>query len=171
MNKPLAKRKPVARKKKKGKTAYTDLEGDQKVAKNWRKSKALHERGEYSVAIIRCATCVELAVNFAIREEMIEERKLPSDFVDQLLKSANGLTNKYQKLYLPVMEEYSEHDKLKSLWKDEILEVNKQRNGVVHSGEFRVKSTSKKVIDHTYNAIKMLLGLHGSKIKIRSIKE
>ena len=43
------------------------------------------------MAILRCGTCLELVVNLAIREELVECRKLPLTFVNKLLKNANGL--------------------------------------------------------------------------------
>ena len=122
------------RKPKTNRTPYSKASDDEKVARNWNKARGLFDRGEYSVAVIRCGTCVELAVNFAIRQELVFERNLPLPFVDKLLKSANGLRNKYQNIYLPIMKEYEIYDELKNLWKNLIIKINKQRNDVAHSG-------------------------------------
>lgn len=94
-------------------TPYSKASDDEKVRRNWNKAKRLYKRGEYSVAVLRCGTCVELVVNFAIRQELVVERDLPLPFVNKLLKSANGLRNKYQNIYLPIMAEWQEYDELK----------------------------------------------------------
>ena len=56
--------------------------------RNWKKTHGLFTRGEYSVAVIRCGTCIELSVNFAVRQELVVKRELPLSFVDKLLKNA-----------------------------------------------------------------------------------
>ena len=124
-------RTKIHKKPKSKRTPYSKASDDEKVARNWRKARGLYERGEYSVAVIRCGTCIELAVNFAIRQELIVERDLPLPFVDGLLKSANGLRNKYQNIYLPIMVEYEEHSLLRDLWKKRIEKINQEivRNG------------------------------------------
>ena len=108
-------RNKLTRKPKSERTSYSKPSDDEKVRRNWTKAKGLFERREWSVAILRCGTCLELAVNAAIREELVGERKLPPPFVNKLLKNANGLHNKYQKIYLPIMEDYQEHEELKRL--------------------------------------------------------
>ena len=65
------------------------------------------------------------------------------------------------------MEEYQEYEKLKQLWKSHIVKVNKERNAVAHSGEFRKKSVAKDVMRHTYKALKAIMDIHGSKAKIK----
>ena len=75
---------------------YDSLSDDEKVRKNWNKTQGLYEREEWSVVVLRCGTCLELAMNFAIRQELVEDRKLPLKFVDKLLRNANGIHNKYQ---------------------------------------------------------------------------
>ena len=137
----------------KKKTPYSQASDDEKVARNWRKALGLFDRGEYSVAIIRCGTCMELAVNFAVRQELVTVRKLPLPFVGRLLKSANGLRNKYQNLFLPIMAEYETYDMLKRLWNTRIDQINQQRNAVAHSGEFRSRAAAENVMSDTYGAL------------------
>ena len=146
---------------------YDKLSDDEKVRKNWNKAVGLYEREEWSVAILRAATCLELAVNFAIRDELVSCRKLPLPFVNNLLKSSNGIHNKYQNIYLPVMEEYEEFDGLKRLWKSNISPVNVERNAVAHRGEFRSKSKATNAMSHTYKALLELFDLHSSKSKLK----
>ena len=106
-----------SRTRKSTRVPYNKLADDEKVRKNWNKALGLYEREEWSVAIIRCGTCLELAINFAIREELVSIRKLPLLFVDKLLRNSNGIHNKYQRIYLPIMDEYEEVERLKQLWK------------------------------------------------------
>jgi hypothetical protein len=158
------------RTKKSTRVPYDKLADDEKVRKNWNKALRLYERGEWSVAIIRCGTCLELAVNFAIREELVSCRKLPLPFVDKLLLNSNGIHNKYHKIYLPIMDEYNEVDDLKQLWIDAISKVNTERNAVAHRGEFRSKSKATAAMSHTYEALKEIFDLHSSKSKLKALQ-
>jgi hypothetical protein len=135
---------------------YDKLSDDEKVLKNWTKALGLYARGEWSVAILRCGTCLELAVNFSIRQELVDDRKLPLPFVDRLLRNANGIHNKYQNLYLPIMDEYQEVESLKKLWSQAVSKVNEERNAVAHKGEFRGKPKQlrswRKLMQHWLNS-------------------
>jgi len=160
-----------SKKKPKSKTTpYLKASDDEKVARNWNKALGLFSRGDFSVAVIRCGTCVELAVNFAVRQELVVDRDLPLPFVDKLLKSANGLRNKYQNIFLPIMEEYEEHDKLKKLWKDHIEKINKERNAVVHSGEFRSESVARIVLKNTHEALRGIMDLYDHEANLKEFK-
>lgn len=145
----------------KKKKPYSRASDDEKVARNWRKAFGLYERGEYSVAVLRCTTCLELAVNFAIRQELVTELKLPLQFVDKLLLNANGIHGKYQNLYLPIMAQYEEQDDLKRLWSDRITKVNAERNKIAHQGEFRSRKAADKVMADTYVALHEIMNLYG----------
>lgn len=149
---------------------YLKATDDEKVRRNWTKSRRLYERGEYSVAIIRCGTCIELAVNLAVRQELVVKRNLPPLFVDRLLKSANGLRNKYQNIYLPIMAEHQEYDSLKQLWKSHIDKINLERNAVTHSGEFRSKLVARKVMKYTNKALQDLMGLYNHKVELKTFE-
>lgn len=165
MKKPKPKTKPSSKR-----VPYSKAADDEKVIRNWNKAMGLYERGEYSVAILRCGTCIELAVNFAVRQELVVERKLPSHFVDKLLKSANGLRNKYQNIFLPIMAEFEEYDSLKKLWKSRIDKINIQRNAVAHSGEFRSQKVARKVMKYTHGALQDLVGLFDDKVEFEPFK-
>ena len=145
----------------KNKKPYSRASDDEKVARNWRKALGLYERGEYSVSILRCATCLELAVNFAIRQELVTERKLPLQFVDKLLLNANGIHSKYQKLYLPIMAQYEVQDDLKRLWNNQIKKINAERNKIAHQGEFRRHAAAERVMADTYAALQEIMSLYG----------
>ncbi|GJL85305.1 MAG: hypothetical protein DHS20C02_10800 [Micavibrio sp.] len=167
----MATKLPKPKRKLTKKTPYSKASDEEKITRNWRKSLGLFERGEYSVAILRCATCVELTVNFAIRQELVTERSLPLLFVDHLLKDSNGLHNKYHRIYLPIMAEYDEYAMLKALWKTHIEPINRQRNGVAHSGEFRTKATAKKVMADTRAALIEILHLYDLGDDLKRFKE
>ena len=157
--KPLSKRTP-----------YSKASDDEKVRRNWNKANGLHKRGEYSVSILRCGTCIELAANFAIRQELVVDRDLPLPFVDKLLNSANGLRNKYQNIYLPIMEEWEQHEDLKRLWRSCIEKINRQRNAVAHSGEFKSRSIANEVMEQTFNALKAIMDLYEHETVLKPFK-
>jgi hypothetical protein len=149
---------------------YSKASDDKKVERNWNKTRGLFNRGEYSVAVIRCGTCVELAVNFAVRQELVIERDLPLSFVDNLLKNANGLRNKYQSIYLPIMADCKKYDSLRKLWKNKIEKINKDRNAVVHSGEFRSGPVARKVMQATHEVLQAIMNLYQHKARFKNIE-
>lgn len=164
------KRSKSKKKPKSKRTPYLKLSDDEKVARNWKKARGLFSRGEYSVAVIRCATCVELAVNFAVRRELVVNRNLPLPFVDKLLKSANGLRNKYHNIFLPIMAEHEEQDELKRLWESNINKINLERNAIAHSGEFRSKSVARQVMERTHEALKGIMDLYEHQAKFKELE-
>ena len=68
------------------------------------------------------------------------------------------------------MEEYQEHEELKRLWSSHIVKINKERNAIAHSGEFRSKSVADDVMRHTYEALDKIMDLHGYAGKIKPIE-
>ena len=152
------------------KKPYSEAADDEKVVRNWHKTVGLFERGEYSSALLRAAICLELAVNFVIREELVGAKKLPIDFVNTLLKDANGIHRKFNGIFLPIMKEYEEYDDLKKLWKANIQKVNEKRNKVAHGGNFENKEPVKAVLALAYEAIMMMFDLFGSKKKLKSLE-
>lgn len=160
MSKSKHKKKPKSQR-----TPYSKASDDEKVRRNWNKACGLYKRGEWSVAVLRSGTCLELAVNFAIRQELIEERDLPVKFVNNLLLKANGLSNKYHNIYLPIMKEWELYPELTRLWSKDMVIVNRERNKVAHSGEFKTEKIAKKVLTHTHKSISAIMGLYGIKSK------
>jgi hypothetical protein len=77
----------------------TDIE---RLHSSWKKLDGLMKRREWSAAITRAATAAEIAANIAVRKELQEKRKLEASFVDHLLKWANGLAGKLDKLLRPL---------------------------------------------------------------------
>lgn len=153
--------------KRKPKKLYNDAEDDEKVRRNWTKTLGLFERGEYSAAVLRAAISLELMVNFAIREELVDTKDLPLDFVNKLLKDANGITRKYHGIFLPVMEEYEEHKELKVIWKTKIEKVNARRNKIAHGGEFENRKPVLDILCLTHDVLTEIMPLFGSNERFR----
>ncbi len=128
----------------------------EKVFANWNKTLGLFERSEYSVAIVRAAVTVELAANIVIRAELVEKRKLPLDFVDFLLNWSNGLTGKFDKLIYPILKGSPNYKLFKSLDAD-WRKINKERNGVAHSGEFKTKSVAEDVVSKAREVVQAMM--------------
>lgn len=116
-----------------------------KIISNWNKVQGLYSRKEWSSVIIRAATAVELSANFVIRKELEGERNLDSDFVNHLLRWANGIQGKFDKLLLPIFKGTDNYNELKKLLK-QVQDINKERNSVVHNGQFKRKSTADKIV-------------------------
>lgn len=131
----LAKRKP-----------YNDRSDLEKIQSQWVKLTGLHDRTDWSAAVVRAATATEIAVNFAIRREFAARSEFAAPFVDSLLKWANGLTGKLDKLLLPLLRGDKNLKAVKSLSKI-ARDINEQRNGIVHRGEFCSEELATKIIN------------------------
>src|SRR5690242_4865570 len=77
----------------------TDLE---QIRAQWIKLTGLHSREEWSAAVVRAATAAEIAANFAVRREFSLRGEQDAILVDSLLKWANGLPGKLDRLLLPL---------------------------------------------------------------------
>lgn len=146
---------------------YAELSDLEKIQKNWNKIRGLMQRDEWSSAIVRAATATEIAANLVIREELIEGRGLPNDLVDHLLRWANGIQGKFDKLILPVTKGTSTHAQLKKL-KARVEDINLERNSVVHSGSFKTKSQAMKVISESRAIIKELVDIYYEGFDLKS---
>ncbi|MEA9566258.1 hypothetical protein [Xanthomonas sp. WHRI 8932A] len=144
---------------KKSKKPYAELSDIEKIQKNWNKIRGLMQREEWSSAIVRAATATEIAANLVIREELGEGRGLPLALIDHLLRWANGIHGKFDKLILPVTKGGPIHAQVKKL-KARVEDINFERNSVVHSGAFKTKTQAKKVISDSRAVIKELVDLY-----------
>jgi hypothetical protein len=135
--------------------ARTDLE---KIQSQWHKLRGLHTREEWSAAIVRAATAAELAANFAIRKEFKSRSKFDTKFVDSLLRWANGLGGKIDRLLLPlsVGEKHKTINKLKATGD----QINSKRNAIAHQGEFSDEDKAKAVIQQTREFVETLVRLY-----------
>lgn len=116
----------------------TDLE---RIESQWRKMSGLHSREEWSAAVIRAATAAEIAANLAIRSEFALRSGFDEVFVNSLLRWANGLSGKMDRLLLLLYEGNDKRAQLKRL-KKVAEKVNDKRNAIAHRGEFCSKSAN-----------------------------
>ena len=139
-----------------------------KVTSNWTKSLGLFSRREYSISIIRAATTTELALNYAIRQELNVDKKLPIEFVDKQLLDANGLRNKLDRLFIPMFIGTKFETWAKDLRK-EIMKLYKQRNDIAHRGEFRKKETAQVHVELAEKQIHFFLLYSHFQLQVREI--
>jgi len=144
----------------------TDLE---KIQSQWNKLTGLHSRDEYSSAIVRAATAAEIAANFAVRNEFESQTNCSDDFVDSLLRWANGIEGKINRLLLP-MTDGSKHHKVLADMKKRAEGINKKRNAVAHQGEFCNEDESKKVIKDARDFIENVVTLYDPTFKLKDKK-
>jgi len=130
---------------KKHKKPYAERTDAEKITSNWHKTLKLFQRREYSVCVIRAATCVELAANLMVRAELIQQRGLPVAYVDHLMVWANGLSGKLQHLLIPLLDGSPKHAAIKTVGKN-LSQINRERNSVAHRGEFKDKKTARTVL-------------------------
>jgi len=145
----------------------TDLE---KCQSQWTKLQGLHSREEWSAAIVRAATAAEIAANYAIRAEFESQSELPKHFVDSLLKSANGLQGKIDKLLVPLVKGTGKAKVIGKL-KPASEEINNIRNKIVHRGEFLDEDEAVAPIQHARHFIESLVHLYEPAFKLRDKKE
>jgi len=148
----------------KNKKPYSERTDLEKIKSNWTKSRKLFERGEYSVSIIRAVTTIEIAANFAIRQELIVKHSLPDNFVDSLLLWANGVNGKFIKLLYEITEGH--WNKTLRIIHKNIKFVNDHRNKIVHSGQFKKKPTAKKCLAISRKNILKLVNKYESGFKL-----
>jgi len=163
----MKKGKSSSRSSKKPYEQRTDLE---KIKAQWTKIAGLHSRDEWSSAIVRAATAAEIAANFAVRKELLGGRKLEPQFVNSLLRWANGLDGKLNRLLLPVSGGTKRHGVFRAL-KTSAEEINQKRNAVSHQGEFCNIDESKKIIRATKRFIEALVGAYKLRFKLKDVPE
>jgi hypothetical protein len=109
----------------------TDLE---KCQSQWWKMTGLHGREESSAAIVRAATAAEIACNYAIRAEI--QGKLRAEVVDRLLRDANGIKGKIDRLLIPLVKGTKREAAIRTLKLKALAdEINEDRN---HRSSWRV---------------------------------
>lgn len=138
------------------KKSYAERSDLEKIKSNWGKTIGLFSRKEYSLSIVRAAVTAELSLNFTIRKELHIKRNLPLDFVDNLLKWANGIQGKIDKLLLPILKGSKFHDDARAI-SVEIKKINEQRNYIAHRGEFRTKETAERYISIARETLECLI--------------
>lgn len=144
------------------KTKSTDIKPSDMVLlqKQWRKLSGLHGRGEWSAAITRAATAAELSANIAIRFEFESRSTFDRAFVDSLLKSANGLAGKVDRLLIPLVENNTVRAKVVKKLVSISKTINSKRNAVVHQGEFCNEVEADEIISAAREFISVLLCIY-----------
>jgi hypothetical protein len=151
------------------KTKYemrTDLE---KIQSQWNKLTGLHTREEFSSAVVRAATAAEIAANLAVRQEFESQSKCTEDFVNSLLRWANGIDGKLNRLLIPMTEGSKHHQTLSDV-KKRAERINKKRNAVAHQGEFCNIDESREVIDDARHFIETVVKLYVSGFTLKDKK-
>ncbi|WP_136513997.1 hypothetical protein [Geomonas edaphica] len=139
------------------KTPYSERSDSDKVFANWSKTIALYEQNEFSMAVVRAAVTIELAANLVVRAELISKRKLEPDFVEHLLRWANGLANKITHFITPLLQGDPDFDTLSDILKL-AQKISSSRNSVAHSGHFITKGNSLKLITDAHQVLTELIG-------------
>jgi hypothetical protein len=151
------------------KTPYekrTDLE---KIQSQWTKLTGLHTREEWSAAIVRAATAAEIAANFAIRQEFKARSSFDAEFVNGLLRWANGIAGKINRLLLPLCEKHKQHKTIKRL-KTVAEQINRERNAIAHQGEFRDPDDATAVIQRAKLFIETLVRIYEPRFELKQKK-
>lgn len=141
------------------KTPYWDRDDLERIQTQWHKLTGLHSREEWSAAIVRAATAAELAANFAIRAEFAARSQLDADFVNSLLRWANGLAGKIDRLLIPITTSQPKADAVRGL-KPLSETINAKRNSIAHQGEFCNTGEATAIIDQTRAFIESLIRLY-----------
>jgi hypothetical protein len=141
------------------KTPYWDRNELERIQTQWHKLTGLHSREEWSAAIVRAATAAELAANFAIRAEFGVRSQFDAEFVNSLLRWANGLAGKTNRLLIPLSANQDKNDAVKKL-KPLSEAINTKRNSIAHQGEFCNAGEAKVIIEQTRAYIETLVQLY-----------
>jgi hypothetical protein len=149
---------------------YSERSDIEKIKSNWTKVCVLYNRDEWSSAILRAATASEIATNLAIREELQVKRNLEAEFVNGLLKWANGIQGKFNRLLLPVTKGTTVYSKFKKI-RNEITEINNERNSVIHNGQFKKRATAKKITLDAQKVIEVLVNAYYKDFRLNGPEE
>ncbi|MEP4546979.1 MAG: hypothetical protein ABJ000_12430 [Saccharospirillum sp.] len=140
---------------KSNKKPYDERTDDEKLLSNWKKAVGLFEREDWSASIMRVATSSEIASNIYVRHYLQERHGLPGDFVNSLLKSANGMAGKLRQLITPAAKSLGKWDEIKSI-QQKIDSINTHRNEVAHAGKFKNRKDARVVVEHAIEVIGIL---------------
>lgn len=114
---------------------YNERTDQEKIRSQWTKLSGLHDRTDWSAAVVRAATATEIAANFAIRREYAARGENDASLIDEKLRRANGLKGKIERVLLPLLKGDPKHGIVRGLHK-QTTNINDKRNGIVHRGEF-----------------------------------
>lgn len=152
------------------KKAYVERTDVDKIKSQWTKLSGLHEREEWSAAVVRAATAAEIAVNLAIRAELAERGVTDKDVTDVMLKAANGLRGKFIHLLKPLAKGRDRKQELEKLWKV-ADKINNSRNEIVHSGLFRSGKDAEKIIEQCRAFVVPLVRIYQADFELKAPKD
>lgn len=138
---------------------YAERSDLEKIQSQWVKLTGLHDRTDYSAAVIRAASATELAVNYALRNEFSAQSQLNSKFIDSLFIWANGLNGKVDRLLLPILAGSPKHATVKGLW-PLAKKINKKRNEIAHSGHFCTNKEARDLITNCQTVVHGIVHLY-----------
>lgn len=150
---------------KSAKVPYDERSDDEKLESNWKKAKGLYKRQDWSACVMRVATSAEIAANIYVRQFLLAEYNLPPSFVDSLLKGANGLDGKFNRLIAPAAKHCGTWGDLRGLGA-KIKSLNQHRNNVAHEGGFKNKSDAKTAYENSFAIIKLLAPAESEKLSL-----
>lgn len=150
-------------------TPYSERTDIERLESSWRKLQGLMDREEWSAAITRAATAAEIAANIAVRHELQEQRQLERPFVDHLLKWANGLAGKLDKLLRPLHTAKERQEVFEAL-KKKAKKINDQRNLVVHSGNFMNREEAEEVVALATEFVEEMVGAYHAGYRLKAIR-
>jgi hypothetical protein len=145
----------------------TDIE---RIQSQWHKLTGLHTREEWSAAIVRAATAAEIAANYAIRRRFGEQSTFDANFVDGQLRWANGIVGKIDRLLMPLFKGTPDEETVKPL-KAAAEVINRHRNEIVHSGEFRDEDEATAVIEQAKVFIETLVRIYDPTFNLEKRKQ
>jgi hypothetical protein len=125
-------------------TPYNDRSDIDKIQSQWNKIGGLLSRRDWSAAIVRAATGAEIAANIAVRKRF-EGSTFSAEFVNGLLKRANGIKGKFSGLIVPAEDDLARKAVLTTL-EGLADNINNKRNAIVHQGAFSEEPEAHEVI-------------------------
>jgi hypothetical protein len=132
---------------------YSERDDIERLRASWKKLTGLMNRKEWSAAITRAATAAEIAANIAIRHELQENRNLEASFVNHLLKWANGLSGKLDKLLDPL---HTTKERSSNLY------ARKRKQSLIreirHSDNFMNEKEAKEITSMSRDFIETVVG-------------
>ena len=118
---------------------------------------------------MRAATAAEIAANYAIRNEFKARSKFDEKFVNDQLRWANGIAGKIDRLLLPLFDGRKQHKIVQPL-KAVAEKINKDRNAIIHQGEFRDEEEASAVIAQAKLFIETLVHIYDPKFALKNAK-
>ncbi len=142
-----------------------------KIQSQWNKMSKLHDRDEWAAVIVRAATTAEIATNFAIRKEFAARSTFAVDFVDSLMLWANGIDGKLNRLLIPLCKGIKAKERTLMDLKPRAARISKDRNAIVHRGEFRNKKESIDAIADIKAFVEGLVSLYEPEFELGKKKK